>query len=334
MEKFSVHYHKKDMKRVWLAGYHEKDVILADGTKLHYAEGPENEKPPLLLIHGQTGSWESYAPVLPALAIAYHVFAIDCHGHGKSEKNIKKYTAKKMGADILWFIEHIIGEQVILSGHSSGGLLAGLIAAESPKQIKGLLLEDPPFFSTEKGERWENSFAYIDTYEPMHRFLHQLAGEKKETDWAIFYLKHARWMEFVPERPRKKTLDYAVNFRRRHPDKPLSFFFLPPSVNEIFATLDQYDLYFGESFYDSSWFTGFSQQDVLKRIQCPTVLIHTNWSYDENGILMGAMSGQDAMIVNQLIANCSIIRINSGHNSHFEKPEEFLSAMEKLKEKI
>ena len=97
MEKFSVHYHKKDMKRVWLAGYHEKDVILADGTKLHYAEGPENEKPPLLLIHGQTGSWESYAPVLPALAIAYHVFAIDCHGHGKSEKNIKKYTAKKMG---------------------------------------------------------------------------------------------------------------------------------------------------------------------------------------------------------------------------------------------
>lgn len=55
-----------------------------------------------------------------------------------------------------------------------------------------------------------------------------------------------------------------------------------------------YDLYFGEAFYDGSWFDNFSQSETLQKITCPSVFIHTNWEYDKNGILLGALDGDDA----------------------------------------
>ena len=95
---------KKLMKPVWKAGFQEKNAALPDGTLLHYAEGPENGNQPLLLIHGQTGAWQDYASVLPKLCQSYHVFVLDCHGHGKSSKGPEKYSAMAMCKDFAWFL--------------------------------------------------------------------------------------------------------------------------------------------------------------------------------------------------------------------------------------
>jgi pimeloyl-ACP methyl ester carboxylesterase len=317
---------KNGIKRVWKAGFTEKNITLPDGTFLNYGESPANGKTPLLLIHGQTGTWENYWTVLPALAKDFHIFAIDCHGHGKSCKNAEKYKAKYMGRDFIWFIENIIGGSAVVSGHSSGGLLAAWIAANAPQSVKGVLLEDPPFFSTEKGERWEKSFAYVDTYEPINRFLSQ----SEEKDWVLFYLKNAYWGKLVGEKGMNGIIKYAVKYRKKHPNKPLRFFFLPNSINSMFWTLDQYDLLFGKSFYDSTWFDDFDQSKILSEIKCPAVIIHTKWSVNDEGILMAAMSGEDAQKAHELLKDSEIITIDSGHNSHYEKPDEFISAMKRL----
>lgn len=96
------------------------------------------------------GSWEDYAPVLPELAKRYHVYAIDYYGHGGSSKNPAKYSATAISTDISWFIRQYIKQPVIISGHSSGGLLASLITADAPDVVRGLVIEDAPFFTTEK----------------------------------------------------------------------------------------------------------------------------------------------------------------------------------------
>ena len=93
---------KKLMKPVWKAGFQEKNAALPDGTLLHYAEGPENGNQPLLLIHGQTGAWQDYASVLPKLCQSYHVFVLDCHGHGKSSKGPEKYSAMVILPAVCW----------------------------------------------------------------------------------------------------------------------------------------------------------------------------------------------------------------------------------------
>lgn len=317
---------KKLMKPVFKAGYVEKDAVLPNGTTLHYAESPANQKEPFLLIHGQTGSWMDYATVLPQLSKEYHVFAIDCHGHGKSSHNADRYSVKAMCEDFAWFVSNVIGQKVVLSGHSSGGLLSLYFSAYYSDLVSAVVLEDPPIYSTQAGERWEKSFAYVDTYETVHNFLHQT----QEKDWVIYYLQHAMWGAFVGEKGMTKMIEYGKKYRAKHPDKPLNYFFLPDSVNHMFWFMDQYDLQFGETFYDQSWFEGFDRDDALQKISCPCVLIHTKWSVNEQGILMAAMSGDDAKRAASLIPNCKFSYIESGHDSHYEKPQEFLAAVAQI----
>lgn len=322
--------YKKEIKRIRSADFIEKDVLLPDKTVISYGESPSgNKNPPLLLIHGQTAAWQDYAVVLSKLAEDFHVFAVDCHGHGKSAHDPKKYSAKEMGKDFIWFIDNVIGSPAFVSGHSSGGLLTAWLAANTPQSVLGIVLEDPPFFSTEPG-RWEKSFAYIDSCEPIHRFLNQ----SEESDWVLFYLRNAAWGKFVGAKGMGKMLDYGTKYRKKHPNKPLNFFFLPDSINRMFWFIDNYDLRFGEAFYDRTWFEEYDQTDTLSRIACPCVLIHTKWSVDENGILMAAMSGEDAAKAQNSISCSKMLHIDCGHNVHVEKPEEFISAIKMLVNKL
>ncbi|NNG19550.1 alpha/beta fold hydrolase [Naumannella sp. ID2617S] len=120
----------RNLTAVWKAGYRERDAAV-DGARIHYAEGPANGLPPLLLIHGQSTDWKSYAAVLPALSRDYHVYAVDAFGHGGSEHDPALYSALAHGQRLARFIENVIGEPVVVSGHSSGGVLSAWLAGNA-----------------------------------------------------------------------------------------------------------------------------------------------------------------------------------------------------------
>ncbi len=107
----NITYIEKPLNIMYKKGFTEKQITLRDGTVLNYGEGPSNGKTPLLFIHGQGMTWEDYAKVLPGLSDYYHIYAVDCHGHGKSDKNPEKYSAKAMAEDFAEFIESKIGEK-------------------------------------------------------------------------------------------------------------------------------------------------------------------------------------------------------------------------------
>jgi pimeloyl-ACP methyl ester carboxylesterase len=316
----NLNYYKAPLERTLQAGFKEKQVTLEDGTIINYAEGPNNG-PALLLIHGQEVSWEDYADVLPDLSRVYHVFAVDCHGHGKSSKNPAKYSAEAMGQDFIWFIKNVIGQPVVVSGHSSGGLLTGWLAANSPENVRGIVLEDPPFFTTES-PRNQKTFAWIDSFEPIHRYIQQ--GSKG--DFVLFYLQNSAWVKFFGD-GREGLINYAASYRAAHPNQRLEFFFLPPSINRLFWAMDSYDPRFGDTFYDASWNKNFDHAAALPKIKCPSVFIHASWSYDNNGILMAALDGNDAERVHTLIKDNVLINVVSGHDVHAEKPQEFVKIM-------
>ncbi|MDI9502263.1 MAG: alpha/beta hydrolase [Bacillota bacterium] len=160
----------------------EKQLILEDDSVIHYAEGPDNG-PALLLLHGQQVSWEDYRKVLPELSKQFHVFAVDYYGHGGSSKDPAKYTAKAIGTDLLFFLKTVIKKKPVIAGHSSGALLAAWIAGNDPDGVAGIVLEDGPFFSTEKG-RAEHTFAWLG-FEVIHRFL-----QEEETNYTLYSLEH------------------------------------------------------------------------------------------------------------------------------------------------
>lgn len=320
----NITYFDRDMTAVYKAGYTEKQVII-NGSKLNYAEGPDNGTP-LLLIHGQAVDWKNYAPVLPDLARHFHVYAVDCYGHGGSDWVPEKYSAALMGADFATFITEVIGEPVFLSGHSSGGQLSLWLAANHPEIVKGVVLEDPPLFTTLL-PRAKMTWNHYDLATTAHNFL-----ESGETDFVKYSFEHGKFLTLFKDLQPRLTAD-ALAYRSKYPDKPVLVYYFPPALTELYRGMETYDPHFGQAFYDGSWNENFDHEEALARINIPAILIHANWSYSEDGILLAAMDDKDAERARSLIKGVQFIRVDSGHDVHFEKPAEFIRIMEGFKKR-
>ena len=226
-------YYDRAMAKVKRAGFVEKDVTI-NGSKIHYAEGPATDRK-LLLIHGQMMDWTNYARVLPDLAEEYHVFVVDCYGHGKSEKDPEKYSAEAMGRDLAQFIQEVIRRarrrfRALLRRASRG-----VAAAHHPERIRGAVFEDPPLFTT-LFPRAKKTFNYVDLSTACHRFLQQ----REERDFTLFYVKNSQLLKLFRD-ARPGLIRYAENYRKKHGDRPLRYWFMPPVMNEGFRTLPAYD---------------------------------------------------------------------------------------------
>ncbi len=261
----NTHWWKKDDKDIKKAGMEEKQVVLSNGRTINYGES-DSGKPALLLIHGQMVSWENYGEVLPELTKKWHVYAVDVYGHGGSSHDEELYYLDVNGDDLIWFINEVIGEKTIVCGHSNGAITAAYMASQEPDMISGLLLEDPPVFSTD-GEGWEESFAYLDTYKVLHEYLQS----DQEECWEAYYLRHCYWGQLFMPDAMEGIANYAKSYNEKHPDKEVAIFFLPKSMTTVFHYTRDYDLRYGDRFYDLSWNHNISHEEILKGIEVPTV---------------------------------------------------------------
>ncbi len=325
----NMHYDEALMLKVKQTGYKVKSVKLPDGSIIGYGEGPDNG-PALLLIHGQTVSWEDYDTVLPQLSKSFHVFAVDCYGHGKSSHEADLYSCRANGEAILWFADNVIKENFYISGHSSGGILAAWVAANTPDKVYGLLLEDPPFFSVTPYEVQKNkgAFTWFETYTVTHDFVNR----DDENDFPIYYLKHSYFLSLFGGL-QKKIVASAEKYRRTCPDKPIGIYWFPHAWIRPLLYMDNYDPRFGNAFYEGIWMKDIDQERMLKDIKCPVVYLKAKTLYGKDGILYAANSDEDADRLQDLIDDCERINIKSGHDIHYDHPYAFIAALEMLLKK-
>lgn len=112
-------------------------------VSINYAEGPPSG-PPLVLLHGFTGRWQGLLPIIPALLMRWHIYALDFRGHGKSGRVPGHYRPEDYLADTMAFVQHQLTKPAILFGHSAGGLYALGLAAQLPKKVRALVVGDTP----------------------------------------------------------------------------------------------------------------------------------------------------------------------------------------------
>ncbi len=113
---------------------------------LNYVEGPPSG-PPLVLVHGHGLRWQTWAPILPELTKRWHVYAVDLRGHGHSDHaEDGAYLHEDYVADLVEFMNAVVVEPAYVVGHSMGGLVASGVAAHPEAKVRGLVLEDSPFF--------------------------------------------------------------------------------------------------------------------------------------------------------------------------------------------
>jgi pimeloyl-ACP methyl ester carboxylesterase len=116
------------------------------GLPLNYAEGSPSG-PPIVLLHGASGRWQNLFPLLEPLAASWHVYAPDLRGHGGSFHQPGGYRLDDFVADIVAFLDGVVGEAVVLFGYSLGGYIALSIAAQSPSRVRTLVIADTPLYA-------------------------------------------------------------------------------------------------------------------------------------------------------------------------------------------
>jgi pimeloyl-ACP methyl ester carboxylesterase len=120
----------------------KENTYLCNGVALNCMEY-SNQGPTVLLLHGATNRWQSFMPIIPALANHYHVYALDFRGHGKSA-HMESYTLDDYLSDTYAFINEYVKKPVTVIGHSLGGMIGALLAAYYPEQVRQLVMIDAP----------------------------------------------------------------------------------------------------------------------------------------------------------------------------------------------
>jgi pimeloyl-ACP methyl ester carboxylesterase len=113
------------------------------GLKLHYLDWGGNASTPMLLIHGAMVTahvWDFFGLEMRQ---HFHVYAVNLRGHGDSGwAPDADYSRSRMTADVVQLIRHLDLRNMVLIGHSLGGSIAALVAAEVPERIRTLTLID------------------------------------------------------------------------------------------------------------------------------------------------------------------------------------------------
>ncbi|MEO6103611.1 MAG: alpha/beta fold hydrolase, partial [Pseudoxanthomonas sp.] len=144
--------HAEFARQRWSAGLSLRQAQVA-GHRWVYAvsEADQADAPTLVMIHGFTGSKENWYPLAARLRGRYRLVIPDLPGWGDSER-IKgaDYGFVAQSERLAAFIEHVApagsatagGNGVVLLGHSMGGGIASLTAANHPHAIGRIGLFD------------------------------------------------------------------------------------------------------------------------------------------------------------------------------------------------
>jgi pimeloyl-ACP methyl ester carboxylesterase len=98
----------------------------------------------VVLLHGKNFGGYYWKNTIRVLADAgYRVVAPDQIGWGKSSKPDLRYSFSKLAANTARLLDALGVQQIVLLGHSTGGMLAVRFARTYPQRVRALVLEDP-----------------------------------------------------------------------------------------------------------------------------------------------------------------------------------------------
>ena len=121
----------------------------ANNIHIHYSR-TGGDKPPLILLHGLTGSGACLTHLARALEADYDVVMPDARGHGDSSAPLHGYLYRDHADDVVGLIETLGLAAPILLGHSMGGMTAAVVAAQGGTAIRGVILADPTFLGPQR----------------------------------------------------------------------------------------------------------------------------------------------------------------------------------------
>lgn len=121
-----------------------------DGSKIHIKIYGDKQNPPIIFIHGWNANSNEWFYERRYFTDKYRVIVYDLPGLGKSKgPENKDYSLIKMANDLNAILEHLHLSNVVLWGHSMGGMIiltyCTRILKNNYKNIKGIILQHTTF---------------------------------------------------------------------------------------------------------------------------------------------------------------------------------------------
>lgn len=281
------------------AGCVEKD-FRARSLSIHYAEGPANG-PPLVLLHGMSRDWRSFSSLLPDLASRFHIFALDLRGHGGSGRAPGGYSISQFADDVDEFLRVQLPEGAPVFGHSIGAMVAMSVAARSHSKISALIVGDSMI---------SPSNLAAGLYGPLFQQLHQLLlrGYSCEDLARSIGKIELRFPGF--EEP-LRLQDLAANSET--------------ALLEWARTAQLTDPGALAMSLDGSAFADWDPERILPRIACPVLLLQANPALD------GLLSDSDVELAMRLLPRARRVRFSLlGHALFMQQASPVLRAVEEF----
>ena len=116
----------------------ENVALSADGVPIHY-DVYGNGAIALVFVHGWCCDRRYWDQQAAHFAPHYTVVCLDLAGHGASGRDRTTWTVPAFGEDIVAVVEHLGLAQVVLIGHSMGGLVIVEAARRLPTAVIGVV---------------------------------------------------------------------------------------------------------------------------------------------------------------------------------------------------
>jgi N-formylmaleamate deformylase len=173
----------------WMTG-----VCEANSINIHYLR-TGGAKPPLVLLHGLTGSGACWSPLARALEGEYDVVMPDARGHGNSSTSLDGYRYEDYASDVVGLIQGLGLAAPVLLGHSMGGMTAAVLASQLGTAIRGVILADPAFLNPQRQREVHES----DAVEQHRRLLSLDKGDVLAQARARHAHRSAEIVELITE---------------------------------------------------------------------------------------------------------------------------------------
>jgi len=123
------------------AGLKAKTIEIP-GFRVAYLEGGFGD--PLVLLHGSGEDKDNWTQVSKYLTKHYRVIVPDLPGFGESDKPTERcYAAQEQAENVKAFTRALGLKSVHIGGHSLGGKISAIYAAQNPSEVKSLWLLAP-----------------------------------------------------------------------------------------------------------------------------------------------------------------------------------------------
>jgi pimeloyl-ACP methyl ester carboxylesterase len=126
----------------------------SDGVRIRYLVSGRGE--PVVLVHGWSSSAEMWEPLIEDLSRDHQVIAMDCRGHGKSDKpHDPAAYGDQMVMDVVRLLDHLGLKKAHIVGYSMGGSIVAKMLTQYPKRFLSAVMGGSVGFRSTDG-KWDD----------------------------------------------------------------------------------------------------------------------------------------------------------------------------------